>query len=601
MQLEQALAIARELLAPEHLNSAQEMVFIESWSGKSYSEMVQDGGYDVNYIRGVGSQLWRSLGTATAERVSKNNFRQIIERLTLAPTVDVEVINPTAIAPASIPPCLAGYPDDVSVFYGRKIESQQLTSWIVEDRCRVVTILGMGGIGKTSLVRQVVRSLAGEFRCILWRSLLNAPLLSELLPDLFRVAIDRLGLDITDPQWQRFSLSDAVSVQLELLLELLQQHRCAIILDNCESLFQSKRQVGQYREGYANYGELFTLIGRYGSQSCLILTSREKPVEISLLAGVNGQVRTLLLSELDRTSGEQIFLDRGCLPMSMSIWTEINRYYGGNPLIFQLVAAVIQDIADGDVREILPHLKSGQLLADIELLLDRQWERLTASEYQVMYWLAIHHKPIDLASLEASLHPTWNRQADTSDSGTSLLTILQSLRRRSLICLAAAPSSQWYLAPLVAAYVKSKFVSLICTEIELQQPALLNTHALMRSTDPEYLRHAQLQSIIEPIISQIRNTVGCPAKIGDRLKQMLADWQKAKPLSPGYVAGNLLNLLIYLQQDLTNLDCSELVIWQGYFVGIELSGVNFAQAQMMNCVFTQTCNSELNDKAAPPD
>ena len=598
MELDQALATARELLAPEHLNSAQELVFRESWAGQSYGEIAQTGGYDANYIRGVGSQLWRSLGTATAERVSKNNFRQIIEGLTPAQTGDLLVVEP-AIGSGKIAISLNGYPQDLAVFYGRQLELQQLTDWIVKDRCQVVMILGMGGMGKTTLAHKVVRELEVDFRCIVWRSLLNAPLLRDLLIDVLRVLIDQLGLKIGDARWQKIAGENGVAMSLELLLEIFQQHRCAIVLDNCESLLQSGLQVGKYLPGWQDYAELFSLLGRCASQGCLILTSREKPIEISLLEGIDTKVKTLLLAGLDSQSGRQIFVDRGCLPISLSVWTEIDEYYGGNPLVFQLVAAVVKDIADGDVSEILAHLRSGQLLADIQLLLDRQWDRLTAAERQVMYHLAIHREPMDLVNLSAALHPTWTRQADSREIGVSLLTILQSLRRRSIISLLAEPTRQWFLAPMLITYVTGKFVSQICTEIELQQPGLLDTHALIRSTDPEYLRQAQIRLMIEPIVLQIRSSIGCPLKIGAHLKGMLAQWRTERPLSPGYIAGNLLNLLIYLKQDLTNLDCSDLVVWQADFTGIELFGVNFARAQMMNCVFTQTFGCVLAVACSP--
>jgi hypothetical protein len=50
---------------------------------------------------------------------------------------------------------------------------------------------------------------------------------------------------------------------LSLLIRYLQQHRCLLILDNAESILQSGERAGQYREGFAGYGELLRRIGEY--------------------------------------------------------------------------------------------------------------------------------------------------------------------------------------------------------------------------------------------------------------------------------------------------------------------------------------------------
>src|SRR5437762_4855422 len=38
---------------------------------------------------------------------------------------------------------------DTSHFAGREVEVAELTQWIVQERCRLVSVLGMGGIGKS--------------------------------------------------------------------------------------------------------------------------------------------------------------------------------------------------------------------------------------------------------------------------------------------------------------------------------------------------------------------------------------------------------------------------------------------------------------------
>jgi WD40 repeat protein len=641
MELDRAEAIVKELLAPKYLSPPQVMVFRAAWDGQSYRQLAETAGYDCTYLKGVGAQLWRILSFATQRKVSKSNFRQVLTAVaaTIAP-IDTLGLEPTQSG------IDWGEAMDTSAFYGRELERKQLERWIVTDRCRLVAILGMGGMGKTTIAIETIQQLqasnqsdsaaaedllrpglgADRFSCILWRSLLNAPPLKELLPELIRTLIKSLPNRLLassdrvtvggNPRSYPDPMPKTVPSQLELLLEICRKQRCLIVLDNSESIFQPGVQVGQYRSGYADYGDLFNTIGRMTHQSCLLLTSREKPAEISQLEGVNAKVRTLMLPGLDAVAGQQIFADRGCLPISPPEWTEIERYCGGNPLAFQLIAAAVQEVVDGDVSEIFPYLGSSNLgFADIHILLEQQWERLAIEEQQVMYWLAIGREPMSMIDLEASLHPAWNRPDRVAPSRTgagnsSLLSVLQSLRRRSTITSAGQIDASeerlrqrgkrhWSLQPMVMEYVTSNFVDRICTEIEAQTPFLLDTHPIAQATAKEYLRQAQLRTIVQPAIDRLRTTIGNPQQIGTHLRQILARWRSSHALQPGYLAGNLLNFLTYLKLDLTEIDCSELVVRQAYLVGIDLVRVNFTNAHTIDCAFTQTFSSILSIAYSP--
>ncbi len=70
---------------------------------------------------------------------------------------------------------------DVPSFYGREEELATLEQWIVQERCRVVSVLGMGGIGKSALAVRVMHRVAAHFEVVLWRSLRDAPGCSALL------------------------------------------------------------------------------------------------------------------------------------------------------------------------------------------------------------------------------------------------------------------------------------------------------------------------------------------------------------------------------------------------------------------------------------
>ena len=59
---------------------------------------------------------------------------------------------------------------DVASFDGRAWELDLLSEWVVQERCRVVSVLGQGGIGKSALATQVMHRVAQDFEVVIWRS-----------------------------------------------------------------------------------------------------------------------------------------------------------------------------------------------------------------------------------------------------------------------------------------------------------------------------------------------------------------------------------------------------------------------------------------------
>jgi WD40 repeat protein len=465
---------------------------------------------------------------------------------------------------------------DASVFYGREAELTKLWQWVVSERCRIVGLLGIGGIGKSTIAVKAALQMQTEFEIVVWRSLANAPPLDELLSSLLKFLMPLYGEDPIIPT--------TLAQQFSKMIQYLRSRRCLLLLDNAETILQ-REQVGQWRLGYEGYGQLLRAIGEASHQSCLLLTSREKPREIALMEGEQVLVRSLTLSGLTPDDGRAIFRQKGAFTGSEAEWQTLIYHYGGNPLALKLVAAAIQDLFNGSITEVMPYLSQGlAVFEDIRDLLDRQFNRLTANEQHVMFWLAIHREPVSIADLRENVVDLAVQQR--------VPNLINALRRRSLI---EKTDGFFFLQPVVMEYVIERFVQQICIEFETQQLNLLQTHTLMRVQAKDYIREIQTRLMMQPVMERLLSRFGSVTAIKAQARHLLTQQGK----KPGYVAGNLINLLVQLQVDLRGSDFSGLVAQQADLRQVNLARVNFQNANLAKSIFSETLSNAMSIDLSP--
>lgn len=77
MNVDEALELVDHILS-KRLNYTQQLVFCQSWEKQTYQEIAFDSGYDPDYIKEVGSELWRSLSNLVGEKVTKKNIHSVL-------------------------------------------------------------------------------------------------------------------------------------------------------------------------------------------------------------------------------------------------------------------------------------------------------------------------------------------------------------------------------------------------------------------------------------------------------------------------------------------------------------------------------------------
>ena len=339
-----------------------------------------------------------------------------------------------------------GMAPDVSQFYGRTTELTTLQQWISGDSCRLITLLGMGGMGKTWLATKLAEQMQDEFDFVIWRSLQQVSKPQHPIP--FNDCINDLLRHLLPASTS--DLPETPCTKIQRLMDCLRSNRCLLVLDNFDSVLQRNTPqnvaenglTGTYRSGYEAYGELLRQVANGRHQSCIVLTSREEPKQVQQFSGDNSFVRLLPLKGLQVIEIQRIFKNRGTFHGTPDDWVQLVKYYDGNPLILEIIATTIQHLFNSNITEFLK--QNTLIFDDICELLDQQLECLSNSQRDILQALATQEAPLALADLQSQI----------STSTTMVLGSLKSLKARSLI---ERTTTGFFLPPFLKEYWSDRF------------------------------------------------------------------------------------------------------------------------------------------------
>ncbi|GHO47210.1 NB-ARC domain-containing protein [Ktedonospora formicarum] len=453
----------------------------------------------------------------------------------------------------------------VSAFYGRDHELALLTQWAVQERCRVINVLGMGGIGKSALAVSTMHRLAPHFDVVIFRSLRDAPSCEALLEDVLQVLAPQSLEAIPATLGQRISL----------LLQQLRTVRTLLVLDNLEALLEEGEPQGRFRASYEGYGHMLRRVAETAHQGCLLLTSREKPAEVRPLEGKRSTVRSLRLCGLDRAACEQLFAEQG-LAGTEEEQAQLAALYAGNPLALKIVAETIVELFEGNIG---PFLEQGVVIfGTIDDLLDEQFARLSALEQTVLRWLAIVREPVTLDELLAMFVIPPPR--------TRLLEAMDGLRRRSLIECGHRQGS-FTLQSVVLEYMTATLITEGTSELRRHQMDLLRHHGFEQADAKEYVRQTQERLLVIPLLTSLQRAFLNPEEVEEALCSLLDQFRNQPDAVQGYGPANLIALLRLVRGHLRGLDLSWLVIRGASLQGVEMQDTSLRESKLQETVFTE--------------
>ncbi len=433
----------------KHLDDVQRAVVEGTWERQTYDDIAQKCYVTKNHVGDVGAELWQLLSEILGEDIKKNNFRSSLERVYIEssdnsniyhingsnnhfyPTQISNQISPrnklyeTEINTQSTSHCDLTVAPQIINFYARESELKTLSNWILNQNTRLTSVLGLSGIGKTTVVKRFVDLNLQQFEVIIWISLKFPKPLELLVNDLLNACKQEAKETIAD--------------KLKQFLDVLTYKKCLIILDDVHNIFATAQLAGEYKSEYQDYKKFFTMITESEHQSNVILISQEQCAEMECFDEELYPIKCLELSDLD-----DVAILKGTGLKNEDSWLKLINLYEGNPVYLKSIAILIKKIFDGEVAEFLAE-NSLIITKDMQYNFNQLFNRLSPIEQQLVGELSKFDMPVSREYLKQSLDL----------SSMDLINGLHSLQQRYLVRKIKEDKILFKLSSVFQEYVKN--------------------------------------------------------------------------------------------------------------------------------------------------
>ncbi|CAL4890787.1 unnamed protein product [Urochloa decumbens] len=224
----------------------------------------------------------------------------------------------------SVDPRISALYNEASSLVGIENPKEELISMLMDERrekLRVVSIVGLGGLGKTTLARKVYHEVGGQFNCKAFVSVSQTPDISRLLHGLLS------QLDLRPPSRAR-ELTDLI----DYLREYLLTKRYLIVVDDLWDV--------------SAWNIIRCVFPENGKPSRVIVTTRQRDVAVSCSSDDQGvhSMRPLNDQDSRKLFNNRIFgpdSEDACPPQFTDVSCEILKKCRGLPLAIITVASIL--------------------------------------------------------------------------------------------------------------------------------------------------------------------------------------------------------------------------------------------------------------------
>ncbi len=400
-------------------------------------------------------------------------------------TIDLEEQEPAEQATTEETSAQHNLPTRSTSFVGRDPELLEIAKLLSNSECRLLTVHGPGGVGKSRLALQVAREQLQE---------------GAFKDGVFFVALDAL----TNPELIPGSIAEALGIDLQgkedpltRVMEYLAGKSLLLILDNFEQLVESATTPANLLAGSPNLKILITSRERLNVEEEWVLTLEGLPLpgEPVRVEDSHHYEAVQLFLERAKRARLDFFLTQETLPHVV----EICRLVGGSPLGIELAAVWIKVMSALEIREeIARNLAFLETTTrnipkrhrSIEAAFEYSWQLLSTREQEVFRKLSV-------------FTGGFRKEAASSVVGATL-SVLVSLVDKSL--LSASPTGRYERHPLLYQFAREKLAEHPGEHTEFQERHARYYLELIqeRYQDLGTPRHKETLAVFEEELSNIR-------------------------------------------------------------------------------------------------